>query len=167
MKKAQKADLPEWLITRMLINNAISAGVGLVPIVGDVLLAVYKANSRNAALLDEFLRIRGSEFLRMQEAEENGKNSGEEGAAPTASDIKQIKPGSGMTPDERGKIVDDYLKDTGDPLAPSTSGAPSTVDNSKSDLFGMRKKGQSGVASKFSRKGRFVENLNTEEDSVS
>lgn len=48
----------------MLINNAVSAGIGFVPIVGDIALATYKANSRNAALLEEYLRIRGAEALK-------------------------------------------------------------------------------------------------------
>ncbi|KAF8150915.1 hypothetical protein B0H34DRAFT_631699, partial [Crassisporium funariophilum] len=65
VRKARKADLPQWLVNRMLLNNAISTGVGFVPIVGDLVLAIYKANSRNAALLEEFLRIRGDEYLKM------------------------------------------------------------------------------------------------------
>lgn len=48
----------------MLLNNAVSAAAGFVPILGDVVLAAYKANTRNAALLEEFLRIRGEEFLK-------------------------------------------------------------------------------------------------------
>lgn len=51
----------------MLVNNAVSAGVGLVPIAGDFVLAMYKANSRNAALLEEFLRIRGEVFIANEE----------------------------------------------------------------------------------------------------
>ena len=58
--------IPGWLLSRMLLNNAISVGVGIVPIVGDIVLAMYKANSRNAALLEEFLRIRGAEMLKRQ-----------------------------------------------------------------------------------------------------
>lgn len=51
----------------MLMNNAISAGVGLVPVAGDFILAMYKANSRNAALLEEYLRIRGEAFIEHEE----------------------------------------------------------------------------------------------------
>ena len=69
MRKARQADIPYWLLRRMLLNVAVSASVGLVPGVGDVCLAVYKANSRNAVLLEEFLRIKGEESLRMQEGE--------------------------------------------------------------------------------------------------
>ncbi|KZT07584.1 uncharacterized protein LAESUDRAFT_724533 [Laetiporus sulphureus 93-53] len=67
VRKARRADIPDWLLSRMLVNNAVSAAVGFVPIVGDIMLAVYKANSRNAALLEEFLRIRGEEALKMAE----------------------------------------------------------------------------------------------------
>ncbi|EJU04563.1 hypothetical protein DACRYDRAFT_47767 [Dacryopinax primogenitus] len=66
VKKARQAEIPDWLVTRMLINNAISAGIGLVPLVGDIALATWKANSRNAALLEEFLRVRGLHFIEEQ-----------------------------------------------------------------------------------------------------
>lgn len=47
----------------MLFNNAVSAGVGLIPIAGDLVLAVWKANSRNAKLLEEYLRVKGEENM--------------------------------------------------------------------------------------------------------
>lgn len=146
VRKAQKADLPDWLVTRMLLNNAISAGVGFVPFVGDVILAIYKANSRNAALLDEFLRIRGAEFLKLREAEERGENP-----ATTSADIEQVKPGTGMTSSERYT----NSKDIGSSPASSAGVAPPPV---KSGLFGKRKE-QSAAASKSDSKGRFVENM--------
>lgn len=146
VRKARKADLPDWLVARMMLNNAISAGVGFVPFVGDVLLAVYKANSRNAALLDEFLRIRGAEFLKLREAEERGENPG-----TTTADIEQVKPGTGMTPSER--FVNS--KDTGSSVASSSGVAPTPA---KSGLFGKRKE-QPAAASKSGPKGRFVENM--------
>ena len=83
--------IPGWLLRQMLLNNAVSAAVGLVPFVGDVVLAMYKANSRNAALLEEFLRIRGEEFLKMQ-------------AGRAASDDAQqaaLRPGAGREVNER------------------------------------------------------------------
>lgn len=66
LRKARQAEIPDWLVRRMLLNNLLSALVGFVPIVGDIVLAAFKANSRNAALLEEFLRIRGEEFLKAQ-----------------------------------------------------------------------------------------------------
>ena len=71
----------------MLLNNAISAAVGFVPIVGDVVLAAFKANSRNAALLEEFLRIRGEEFLKKEQ--------------DRVQDPATVKPGAGTVPGEQ------------------------------------------------------------------
>ncbi|BGP35824.1 hypothetical protein JCM10296v2_007676 [Rhodotorula toruloides] len=36
-------------------NQLVGLGIGLIPLVGDITMAVWKANSRNAALLEEFL----------------------------------------------------------------------------------------------------------------
>ena len=164
VRKARKADLPDWLIGRMLFNNAVSAGIGFVPVVGDLFLAVYKANSRNAALLDEFLRIRGDEFLKMSEAEERRKNTGKvtEGDF-SAADIAQVKPGSGMTPSEKGKIASsDPPLDTGVPPASSTG-----VVHTARGLFGkFTKKEQPTVAPNSGAKGRFVENMELQGTSV-
>ena len=60
------------------MNNAVSIAVGLVPVAGDVVLAVFKANSRNAALLEEFLRIRGDEFIKMENKKKAGGGKNEE-----------------------------------------------------------------------------------------
>lgn len=45
--------LPDWLVRRMAANNAVSLVIGLVPLVGDIGLAVWRANSRNVKLLEE------------------------------------------------------------------------------------------------------------------
>ena len=76
--------IPGWLLRQMLLNNAVSAAVGLVPFVGDVVLAMYKANSRNAALLEEFLRVRGAEFLKAERER--------------AEDPQTVRPGAGRAP---------------------------------------------------------------------
>ena len=71
----------------MLANNTVSAAAGFIPLVGDVVLAAFKANSRNAALLEEFLRIRGEEFLKHESQRvENPEN---------------VKPGAGREAHER------------------------------------------------------------------
>ncbi|KAI0303822.1 hypothetical protein B0F90DRAFT_1569487, partial [Multifurca ochricompacta] len=59
VRKARTADIPRWLTQRMILNLAIATSVGLIPLLGDILLAAFRANSRNAALLEEFLRLRG------------------------------------------------------------------------------------------------------------
>ncbi|OAX42722.1 hypothetical protein K503DRAFT_733140 [Rhizopogon vinicolor AM-OR11-026] len=94
-RKARQAELPGWLVRRMLVNNAVSTLSGLVPVAGDVVMAVFKANSRNAALLEEFLRIRGEEFLRLQAEKEQGGS----GSAVPGKDAHQVKPGAGMSDD--------------------------------------------------------------------
>ena len=86
LRKAKQAELPGWLVRRMLVNNAVSAGVGLVPVIGDVVLAAFKANSRNAALLEEFLRIRGEEFLKREQ--------------DRVQDPATVRPGAGAAPGE-------------------------------------------------------------------
>lgn len=65
----------------MVGNQAIATVIGLVPVVGDIGIAVFKTNSRNAALLEEFLRIRGEEFLKAQ--------------ADRVEDPEIVKPGAG------------------------------------------------------------------------
>ncbi|KIK80489.1 hypothetical protein PAXRUDRAFT_158549 [Paxillus rubicundulus Ve08.2h10] len=102
LRKAREADLPPWLVRRMLLNNVVSAVSGMVPVIGDVALAMYKANSRNAMLLEEFLRIRGEEFLRLQ-AEKERERAGDQVVESSVSrkDAEQVKPGSGM-PDNGG-----------------------------------------------------------------
>ncbi|KAF5379715.1 hypothetical protein D9615_005714 [Tricholomella constricta] len=106
VRKARQADLPPWLVRRMLFNNAVSAGVGFIPVAGDLILAIYKTNSRNAALLEEFLRIRGEEYLRLQEGGastvnvESGGKKKRKGVSK--KDAEQVKPGSGIV---KGEVI--------------------------------------------------------------
>ncbi|GAA6033495.1 hypothetical protein JCM8097_001424 [Rhodosporidiobolus ruineniae] len=55
LKKCREAELPFTLQQRMAFNQTVGLGIGLVPLVGDLCMAVWKANSRNAALLEDFL----------------------------------------------------------------------------------------------------------------
>lgn len=52
--------LPAALRTKMLINVIIDFFIGLVPFVGDLADALYKANTRNAVLLESYLRQKGA-----------------------------------------------------------------------------------------------------------
>lgn len=70
----------------MMRNLALSEVVGLVPFLGDIFIAWWRANSRNAWLLEAFLTerairnlaIEGREILEESEvdAEEPGRSSG-------------------------------------------------------------------------------------------
>jgi hypothetical protein len=48
--------IPNGLKTQMLFNIVIDFIVGLVPFVGDIADAIYKCNTRNAVLLENYLR---------------------------------------------------------------------------------------------------------------
>ena len=61
--KKEFEDRPDWLVRQMMFNNAVSTGVGLVPLVGDVVMAAWRTNSRNAKLLEELLRLKGEENI--------------------------------------------------------------------------------------------------------
>lgn len=56
--------LPAGVRTKMILNIIFDFAVGIVPFVGDVLDAAFKANSRNAALLEAHLREQGKKDLR-------------------------------------------------------------------------------------------------------
>lgn len=75
IKKAKKADIPASLLREMKAHNLISACMGMVPAIGDICVAVYKPNSRNAALLEEFLRVRGEEALRLNPEDDERSSS--------------------------------------------------------------------------------------------
>lgn len=48
--------MPGSLKTKMLLNVIVDFFIGLVPFVGDIADALYKCNSRNAILLENYLR---------------------------------------------------------------------------------------------------------------
>jgi hypothetical protein len=52
---AARLGVPKAVLGRMLLNIGADTAVGSVPVVGDVLDAAWRANSKNAALLEEAL----------------------------------------------------------------------------------------------------------------
>ncbi|PTB34804.1 uncharacterized protein TrAFT101_011190 [Trichoderma asperellum] len=56
--------LPTSVRIHMLINIILDFVVGLVPFLGDLADALFRANTRNAALLEEHLRQKGKKELR-------------------------------------------------------------------------------------------------------
>lgn len=150
------------------MNNLVSAGVGFVPVAGDVVLAMYKANSRNAALLEEFLRIRGEEYIKLHGERDNGVKKGpslfkklttggkpEEGNKGTLSkaDQEQVKPGSGLAPGEVPQ------EENAEEAPPPTSAGPQNNKSLKrnfASLFGSKKPPLPPPAGD---RGRFVEDV--------
>jgi len=68
IEAADKIDggLPSALYSMMMVNLAIEYGLGLVPFIGDMIGVFYKANSRNALLLEKYLYERGAENMKKQ-----------------------------------------------------------------------------------------------------
>lgn len=52
---ARRAGAPPALMARMAGNVALDFGLGAIPVVGDVFDVFFKSNTRNLALLTEFL----------------------------------------------------------------------------------------------------------------
>ncbi|KAG0157561.1 hypothetical protein PDIDSM_4746 [Penicillium digitatum] len=58
--------LPPALRVKMLINVILDFVIGLVPFIGDLADAVYKANTRNAVILENHLRQKGAKAASKQ-----------------------------------------------------------------------------------------------------
>jgi hypothetical protein len=148
--------IPFWLLRRMLVNNAISASVGVIPFIGDVVLALYKANSRNAALLEEFLRIRGEVYLKLAsegrdpekiaaeaKAEiKTGKGKKDEttvkkgesakGKEKEKEKEKTLEVAPGITKGDVGRVQPGAGKKSGEVIAGVTPGETQTIANKSS-----------------------------------
>jgi hypothetical protein len=121
VRPAKQAEIPDWLVKKMLANNGVSAAVGFIPLVGDILLGVWKANSRNAHLyvpshsssgmyllticwrfrLEEYLSIRGAEYLASIGYPVDSASPGHDlGVTQDPSVRSEYKPGAGLAPGE-------------------------------------------------------------------
>ncbi|KAJ4202806.1 hypothetical protein NW767_005568 [Fusarium falciforme] len=56
--------LPTSVKARMMVNILFDFGIGIIPFIGDLADAAFRANTRNAALLEAYLREQGKENLR-------------------------------------------------------------------------------------------------------
>lgn len=103
----------------------VSAGVGLVPIAGDIALAVWKANSRNAKLLELHLRKIGQENI----------SNGLSGLTPDTSAPAHPNPNTATTPNHASNAAG------GAPSVASTSEQTRVVDpaTGKKKWFGGKK----------------------------
>lgn len=66
IRTASKANLPSNVQAQMMFNVIVDFLIGLVPFLGDLVDIAFKANTRNAIILENFLRERGGENLRRQ-----------------------------------------------------------------------------------------------------
>jgi hypothetical protein len=74
--------LPEWLEKQMLFNQVFAFLCGTVPLLGDIVVAIFACNARNVALFEEYLAVRGAEYLKPE--------------GDRRYDPADIKPGAGM-----------------------------------------------------------------------
>jgi hypothetical protein len=58
--------LPNEVKAKMLFNIVLDFGIGLVPFLGDIADALFRANTRNAVVLEKFLRAKGEKALKAQ-----------------------------------------------------------------------------------------------------
>lgn len=56
--------LPTGLKAKMMINIIMDFVIGIIPFVGDVADAAFRANTRNAIVLEEYLREKGKKNLK-------------------------------------------------------------------------------------------------------
>lgn len=58
--------LPASVKSKMVFNIIVDFAIGLVPFIGDVADALFRANTKNAVLLEEHLRQKGVKTLKQQ-----------------------------------------------------------------------------------------------------
>ena len=59
--KAYKRGVPKTVLTKMLWNITLDTCLGAIPLVGDIFDFTFKANAKNARMLEEFTEKRRSE----------------------------------------------------------------------------------------------------------
>ncbi|KAH3685451.1 hypothetical protein WICPIJ_003566 [Wickerhamomyces pijperi] len=66
--KAQEIDdgLPKYIEAQMFANLSFDFGIGLIPIVGDLINIAYKSNTRNCLILESYLRKKGEKQMKKQ-----------------------------------------------------------------------------------------------------
>ncbi|KAG0168804.1 hypothetical protein DFQ28_009629 [Apophysomyces sp. BC1034] len=82
VRLASRADIPKSLVLQMLGNVVADFLLGLTPVAGDILDALFKCNWRNAMLLEEYLMLRRRDEIRAEKGliqrgldEEGGSSS--------------------------------------------------------------------------------------------
>jgi len=161
----------------MILNSTIGVGASFVPFVGDIFLAIWKANSRNAVLLEEYLRIRGEEILKVQREREASGSQLNTATTTTAKDkfgffsfsrwrggetkLEAVDSDTAQTYTENPSTPEEVYEDEPVAVLPSSVGHETSTaeggDGSKRKGFfsslGKRKAPPAG------EKGRFIEHV--------
>ncbi|KAH6680786.1 PH domain-containing protein [Halenospora varia] len=56
--------LPKDVQAKMMFNIIVDFGIGLIPFLGDIADALFRANTKNAVVLEKFLREKGKKNIR-------------------------------------------------------------------------------------------------------
>jgi len=116
--------LPSGIKSKMYVNIVLDFGIGLVPILGDVADALFRANTKNAVILEQYLREKGAKALKAQgrptpaidpsDPDEYDRHLIEESGPPpsytsstptrqgTTSNSGPVRPAQERVPEERG-----------------------------------------------------------------
>jgi hypothetical protein len=129
--------IPRALTRRMILNLAISTSIGIVPGIGAIFVASYRANVRNARLLENFLAMRGERAAKAaqpatSEEDETKKDTGgdeeDDRRQGSAGEAAEDKPGAGSTSDggaEKNTTTDQ------DDKGKNTIAAPDSADGDR------------------------------------
>lgn len=111
-KSCSKIDggLPQALKIKMMLNIIMDFVVGLIPFLGDLADAAFRANTRNVILLEEHLRQKGKDQLRasgrpipaIDPSEAGEFDRGEDGRSPVHSRQPSREPSTRSTHREAG-----------------------------------------------------------------
>lgn len=123
--------LPKTVNATMMFNLALDFAVGLVPFIGDLADMLFRANTKNAIVLEEFLRKKGAANLKAQ-----GRSSTHDNTDPVEFDKRMSR-----------QILGDYDYETAQPSRQEHNGQPRTQEEmvaqpKKSWLGGGRSKQQ-------------------------
>lgn len=125
----------------MILNLAISTAIGIVPFIGDILLASYRANVRNARLLENFLLLRAERIAKggprtapatsekgLRDSNDPGVD-GDEGDTEEARGTGRIEEARGTSrieEDNAGALLEKQRPDAASLSQPGAGGASSS-----------------------------------------
>ena len=136
----------------MLANIAIDFAIGLLPVLGDVADALFRANTKNAALLHQHLKERGASRIAAGEKQGDRKVGLRQDTAPVAPDRTQgsDRPQGLHQPPQAQRTEHGHGTMPGDKAASGAKGAakePQPQQSSSRGWFGrsgFRSKGVQG-----------------------
>ncbi|KAI9497458.1 hypothetical protein BDB00DRAFT_804506 [Zychaea mexicana] len=110
VQTAAQVNLPQSIVSQMMMNIIVDFFIGIVPVVGDLMDVMYKANTRNAILLENYLN---KQQLKRQQQGEAGAVGGSSSSHPQL--------------DQHRPLLQDHSSAPPDPPASSSSAPPAYI----------------------------------------